>query len=767
MKDLLFYEQFKKNSRFITVFLIAFYTIVLELIISRMSVFYLNYGSSFLAIPITLFGLGVGSLHVHLSKKSIDSFDISKNIIGLVLASFSAFILVFFIFSRFVPILNIQHRNEINLITNLKTVVFGGIFVLVFYFIGKILTILFTRNKDIIGKLYSTDLIGASLGCFAAPVLFHFIDLGHIILILFLLVSFYMIYYLNKVTFLNIAGVIMVNVLVFLSITLFESNYDMAKTIFRRDSQTTVKEIMHGWNEFSRVSLLRIGDGPGYTYRIVHDNAESNVHVGRYTPGLTVDYNQAPSRISIPFNLGRKTDDILVMFAGCGMQMIQYHEYSGGKSKITGVEINQLVKDFALKSKEIRDFKMKEFYDLPNVNLIIEEGRAFLDKTKDMYDVIYVGSDAATSQVKTGHSRKYLDTYEGLVAYLKHLKQSGIMIFDVKPGVHRIQSLKKYFDENGIVNFDKCVIVFTTSTNHLDTVVVSLKPFSRKEIDIIIRQFVPFKLVYAPGYDKNKRYWTNLINGPVPAKKDLVTDDKPFIYPIDYENYNLFASVHLLTSKRYFRSWIKLTTLFMVLVVLLGILIYLYISRAKMPPVNMVVYLIITGFCYMLAEISYIAKLELFLGNPLLSMALLLCIFLVSNSFGSRYFDKLKKYVNMDYLPIYVAAMIFIIIWIMNYVVKFVGLHIIIKLLLTVLLISPVAFCLGLFYPYVVTWLNTNKREASIPITYGISTLSSVAGATYAMTMIINFGFTAVLTQAIIGYAVLFVFTMIFNFIKK
>jgi len=38
-----------------------------------------------------------------------------------------------------------------------------------------------------------------------------------------------------------------------------------------------------------------------------------------------------------------------------------------------------------------------------------------------------------------------------------------------------------------------------------------------------------------------------------------------------------------------------------------------------------------------------------------------------------------------------------------------------------------------------------------------------VAGATYAMTMIINFGYTHVIFHAIIGYLILFMVTILFR----
>ncbi len=92
-------------------------------------------------------------------------------------------------------------------------------------------------------------------------------------------------------------------------------------------------------------------------------------------------------------------------------------------------------------------------------------------------------------------------------------------------------------------------------------------------------------------------------------------------------------------------------------------------------------------------------------------------------------------------------------------ITRLIGWPLVIKIPITIIMIAPAAFCLGLFYPYVVTWLNERNKVQTIPITYGLSTLSSVAGATYAMTMIINFGYTIIIYQAIVGYIMLFVIT--------
>jgi hypothetical protein len=71
---------------------------------------------------------------------------------------------------------------------------------------------------------------------------------------------------------------------------------------------------------------------------------------------------------------------------------------------------------------------------------------------------------------------------------------------------------------------------------------------------------------------------------------------------------------------------------------------------------------------------------------------------------------------------------------------------------LAVVVIVPVGVVLGMFYPCAVNALVKAGRETAVPVTYGISTLSSVIGATYAMTMMIDYGFTALIWQAVYVY---------------
>lgn len=190
----------------------------------------------------------------------------------------------------------------------------------------------------------------------------------------------------------------------------------------------------------------------------------------------------------------------------------------------------------------------------------------------------------------------------------------------------------------------------------------------------------------------------------------------------------------------------------------------LYVFRAKMPPVKMMIYLLITGFCYMMVEIAFISKLELFLESPLTSMALLLAVFLLANGVGANIFSRYRKQLNMNLMPLIVAAVVMFSLTIIERLVAYrLGWPLPGKIIMATLIVAPTGICLGLFFPFVVTWLAEHGKSETVPITYGISTLSSVTGATYAMTMIINLGYNQIVYQAVIGYAALTVLLLVYN----
>ncbi len=734
----------------LVVFILSFTTLLFELLLSRMSVFYLNYANSFIAIPLTLFGLAVGSLRVHLGKTKPEDIDIRRDLVALAAVAAAAFVGAFAIYSSLFPI---TYRGNLASATQVaKTLIFVGMFLPPFFFVGKILTTLYARNRAIIGRLYGIDLAGAAAACFVTPLAIHVIDLPHIIAAgLFALTALVAIA-TRGARVRTIAALLLASALVWPSLVWLEGRYDLTRAI-GKTADAAVTEIAHRWNAYSRVSLLRVGNGSDAEYKIIHDNAESNVIVRQYDP--EAGERNVMKNVLIPEKIGRAADDILVMFAGCGAQMIEFNERGMGQKSIVGVEINPLVTKFAVETPELADFRIQEFYDRPNVDMVVMEGRRYLDTHPSQFDVIYVANNAATSQYKSGHSRKYLDTYEAMASYLDHMRDDAIMVYRCQPLEHLVDIFKVLFAERGIGSLEERSMIVKFSGGKCLDMIVSKTPFTPEEV-AGMKEYYGKSLLYAPGVKNRAGKAGRRLESPIPAKASVVTDDRPYIEKLDFDKFTLFPSKKQLDSRAFYRNWIKIVTLVIVCAVLVAIVIALYLKRAPMPPAPLMLYLVITGFCYMLVEIALLGKLDLFLENPLYSMALLLSLFLLTNAAGATLYGRYGTKLPMKVMPLVMAGISFAGLYAMEAMIDArLGMPLPLKILLTALALAPVGAGLGLFYPHVVTELTRTGRADAVPVTYGLSTLSSVAGATWAMTLVINIGYASLVYQAVIGYAAL------------
>jgi hypothetical protein len=749
---------------FMIVFVLAFSTLMVELLLSRMAVFYITGANSFLAIPLTLFGLAVGSLRVHLGKTPVERVDLGRNLIWMAATGFGAFVTAFLVFSQFFPITHISEAATAQQVV--KTAIFVLVFLPPFYFVGKILTTLYAVHRAVIGRLYGLDLIGAALGCFVTPVLLHYVDLPYLIFIVLLGMTAVTAVWLGRGRP-KVVAAFVVAAFAFLPLLVWlEGGYDMSH-LTRYAKLGKIEELAHKWNEYSRVSLLRITPEAADAepiFKIIHNNAESNVNVGKFDPG---NMRGIDRRHQLPTLLGRPQDRVLVMFAGCGLQMLEFNELGAGRDYLVGVEINPLVIELAVDAPELVSYRLDEFFALPYVEMHAAEGRAFLDNDPRTYDVIYAGSDAATTKYLTGHTRKYLDTTEAMKAYLDHLSDDGLLMFVCQPALHKIASLRAIFREQRKELLGNHLVVIGDRFDGCATVVFSKKGFSKRERAIVREQFGE-RLSWLPGGRDNNEQVRQAIRKGAAVGQQLVTDDRPFTRMLDFDGFTLLPDARTMGNFRYYASWTKILAMILVGGLFVLVIGGLYVGRAKMPPVGMMIYLVVTGFCYMMVEVTFIARLELFLENPLYSMSLLLSIFLLTNAAGSMLYQRFGKHLNMTLVPAAVAGLVLVTLFaLMAIIGNRLGLPLPVKILLTILVTSPVGVALGLFYPYVVTWLADNGHADRVPITYGVSTLSSVAGATYAMTMIIDFGYASMIYQAAIGYLALTAIMLIYGRVTR
>ncbi len=760
------------------VFYSAFACLMFELVIARLADFHLGSRNSFLALPITFFGLALGSLHVHYRRRIVERFDVRRNLLSLTAVSFVTLLVMYVLFARYMPVVSADAYGKYLGLVLWKTILFIIAFIVPFYVFGRILTVCYHLCRDNIGPIYSADFFGAALGCFLTPLLFHFISLPEIVTVLMGIIGVVLIGCFHRTwRRTGVAACLLLLALAGIHAVVNRVEHGMRfGELGETEKGPVQREVASRWNEFSRVQLVHYEykNPAGNHYMIVHDNGRSFVHVVPYVPGV----EKKPSAIDameLPFILGRKTDDILVMFAGCGAEMIQFNEYAGGKSNITGVEINGLCRDIARDEPELKDYRLAEFYGLPNIDLRIEEGRSFLMRNTKKYDVIFVGSSASLSLAVTGHTRKFLYTVEAFNLYLDALKPGGMLIFDHQPVYKNLDTLKTVFMQRGLPDFPGSVMLLNSMFGRYHTgspdVAVSPDPYTQVEVGRLLAFKGPSakQLRYLPFRANEARDpIVREVSAPLDPAAPQVVDDRPYVLELDLKHYSLWPNAAQLNNETYYVSWIKLTTLVLLCGTAALFIALANLSRTRRLPPSILIYLLLTGFCYMLVEVAYIAKLELFLQNPLASMASVVSIFLLTSGWGSLTFESVAGRLGMRVFPFLVALLTACSVAVLELMGQhLLGLPMPLKLLVAAAAITPVGVGLGMFYPYAVRCLVRHEHENAVAVTYGISTLSSVIGATYAMTFMLNTGFNALLFQAAAGYFLLGVLVVAYSLLAR
>jgi hypothetical protein len=749
----------------VLVFATALCCLMFELVLARLVDFHLGADNAYLALPIAFLGLALGSLYVHFRPATLARFNLRRELVILSVLCVGGLLFAFVFFSWFMPVTSTMViAKQLDYLAK-KTAIFVVVMILPFFSFGRILTSMYQLRRDEIGSIYAADLLGAALACALTPIAFHFGGLPTVIIVLIVL-SFgpLLLASPDKKSRMIVAGI---GLVVAIGSERLIHYADSTVSYDNWGTASKYQELERAWNEHSRVALVKrvAGKGPA-TYTIIHNNSRSNVHVWRY-----MDRDRKPTTLramDAPWIMGREPKNILVMFAGTGAEMIVFDELSHRKATITGVELNGLVKQLGRESEVIKDYRIAEFLDQDRIDLVIDEGRHFLTTRPEgtKYDLIYLGSNAATTAV-TGHTTKYLDTVEAYNTYLDLLAPGGLMVFDHQPLTKRVVNLRHVFEQRGIENFEDRLIVIDDPQGADDDLILSPDGFSPEEIEAIT-------VASKTGTRKNHRRFHYLNQAGFKSKiyKDAIegeggeifVDDRPFMKNLDLEGYELMPPETSKQTLTWYITWIKITT-----VVLLSGIAVLFIGVAALKrdaraPIPVLLYLLITGFCFMLCEVAIMAKLELFLTQPLLSMAAVLSLFLLTSGVGSSIYPRVSRLHDTRVLAGLAAFAVVVVMLLLDWMVgNLLHLPVALKLVMATIATAPLGVVLGLFYPHMVSCLVDQDRSQTVSISYGLSTLSSVVGSAYALAAMINVGFNALLKQAVMGYAALLVLAVVYQ----
>ena len=491
---------------------------------------------------------------------------------------------------------------------------------------------------------------------------------------------------------------------------------------------------------------------------------------------------------ALPFAL---LDDpaVLVLGAGTGNDVLMalYH----GARRIDAVEPNPQMT--ALVAGTHADFA-GHIYDDPRVTVHTNEARGFVAKHDAAYDLIQIGlldSFGASGAGVQALNESYIYTVEALREYLGDLAPGGILAITrwirlpPRDSVKLIATAIEALRQSGVSKpGQRLAMIRSWNTS---TLLIRNGDFTAQEIERI-RAFArsrSFDTAWFPGMRAEDANRYNQLPEPYIYEATVAllgeeagdfldrykfdvapaTDNRPYFF--HFFRWRTLPEVMALRKAggAGLVEWgylVLVATLVQAAVLgLVLILVPLSLARHAWPAGtgrNFGVYFLLLGLAFLFVEMAFIQKFILFLSNPLYSVAVVLSGFLLFAGFGSALSERFARRVpwpSVSPVTIAVAAIaVLALVYIRLLPIvfgTFMGFPDAAKIALSLALIAPLAFFMGMPFPLGLRRLS-QSAPGFVPWAWGINGFASVVSAVLATLLAIEFGFNAVIVIALLFY---------------
>jgi len=789
----------------IGVFLISFSMLAFEITLSRLLSILILYHYVFAIVSLALLGLGLGGIFVYLFRPHMPTPEKRFGTLAL-LASF---------ISLAIPISVILMVQIGYLDSALNSILFYCVLLFFpFFFTGIFLAEVFRTFPEISARVYGADLVGAALGSLG---IILFLDafgaintsffLGTAAAVAALLLASRLLKKISWRTALPAASFIIAAVLfitnifgAYLSdipIIAKNPNKDIHRALYEKSSPAQIIETK--WSAFGRTDLVEYTEYPAQMEIYLDGTATAPMYQfngNLENPDTAVQDLKTIFSGYFPFYFlaEEERDNALIIGPGGGRDVLI--SLMGGVGEVTAVEVNRDVVDMV---REYGGYNGGIFTDFPGVKVIVDEGRNFLKRQADRYDIIMLSLPVTqTSRSLEGYSltENFLFTTESIHDYLDQLTDEGrlmVVTHDDFTAWRLLSISLASLEQRGLSNTDALKQIYMlglSSGEHVYPFFVLKKtPFTPEEALTRHEKMVEL------GYEPTLAYFPYIegegaVNPTVQAlasgelsfneiKKiaremgmDLstATDNSPFFYKIDV---GLPQPVSLV-------FWLSFGLL---LLVLAAPPIYwqLRTPRVRGKPrgrqgtnnklLQSVFLFAFIGIGFMLIEISLIQRFILYLGQPVLSMAVLLFSLLTGAGLGSFYSGRLTRndiFKGITTAAICVAVLAIIYIFLIPLIFnQLLGLNLALRLLVMVLLLLPLGFLMGFPFPLGIRALKETEMDRYIPWMWGLNGVGSVLGSSLTIVIAISLGFAQALLLGAICYLFVFLIFLKYGIIKR
>jgi hypothetical protein len=514
----------------------------------------------------------------------------------------------------------------------------------------------------------------------------------------------------------------------------------------------------------------------------VFSDADSLQVITRYP----ADYHQLSyldmTTSALPYYLQQPVN-ALILGVGTGTDILQAQYFN--VADIEAVELNPQVIDLV----QDRPRFSGDLFNRENVSVHIGEARGYISQTEKQYDLIQLATPGSYSSSAAGLyalNENYMYTREALTEYLNHLKSTGFLSINgwirlpPRDTLKIIATAIKSLDQAGIKDPASHLLLIRGWQS--STLLIKRNALSKEEITSMKKfcAYRSFDVAYYPGMQIEEANHYNILQAPYffeGVTRILGINSQEFI---DKYKFNISPATD---DQPYFAHFFKWRTLpeimrlkgqgglallesgYLVLVltfiqaVLASILLILLPllfyrrqprQRTKWQPWRLAAYFLAIGLAFLFLEIGFIQKFILFLHHPLYAVSIVLASFLIFAGLGSLLSQKKRLPVLWPVAGIIVAGMIYLF-GLQMIFASMIGLPFAAKAAVTVLLIGPLAFCMGMPFPLALVEVG-KEAQSFVPWAWAVNGCASVVGAVLATLLAVQFGFMIVVIAAMLLY---------------
>jgi hypothetical protein len=755
-----------------------------ELALTRIFSVTMYYHFAFLAISIALFGLSASGVFVFVTRRTFAVYGTRPLLaLGAVFHGVTTLVALGCLVRIRVG-LNYSPENLALMLA------IYSLAALPFFTGGFVISLAFARLTHGINLLYAADLLGAALGCLLLIPLLNQLGAPGVVLTaaglaLAAALAFTPVPHRRR----TIAAAAAVLVIPLMAQAIGARPFDISDTKGHQGDRVLFSK----WNSFSRVAVYDRNHG---------DWSLSPRYAGPKPESLFMDIDSAASTpilkgsgrpeeadylryelTALAYQLAARPNgfDALVIGTGGGRDLLSALVF--GARAVDGVEINPII------ARDVMLNRFREYsggiYANPRVSIHVDDGRSFVRRSSSKYDVIQaslVDTWAATAAGAYTLTENSLYTREAFGEYVDHLTDGGILtitrwVFD---GLRLVSLAQDACAERGLDPSTRLAIV---RFDRVATFMLKKSPFTTADVARLqqLAHDLDFTILYAPGLPaadagdeavEMQRSGTSaddyrrLILAPdrqqfaasYPLDISATTDDRPFFFHTTRLRDQLQTAFG--RSMLFGNGLSALLTLFGISALLVLLFVVGPLLASGLRPgagwAPWLIYFAALGAGFMLLEVAVLQRFVLLLGHPVYSLTVTLFSLLLGTGLGSLVSRRIEthrvKSATVRALIAIVVATVVAVLALPALIDLAIPASLAIRIATAFAVLVPLGVLLGMALPGGMRLLSATRQDI-VAWGWGINGAFSVVGATLAVFIAMNWGFSVTLLTGSVVYA--------------